>query len=99
MKKLLVLGLLLVAAQSTAAQEAKPASGQKKKRAIPAAKLGAMQKAKPVDQATLKKRYEAKLLKPFVQKADWVQDYDEARAAAARGKKLIFAYFTRSYSP
>ena len=99
MRKLLVLGLLLLATPPAVAQEAKPETGQKKKRVIPAARLGAMQKAKPVDQATLKKRFAEKMKKPFVSKADWVLDWDQARAAAARGKKLIFAYFTRSYSP
>ncbi len=47
----------------------------------------------------LKKLHEAKLAEPFVQKAPWVTDYDKARDTAKAGNKLIFAYFTRSYSP
>lgn len=32
------------------------------------------------------------------QKANWMFDYDQARAAAKQGGQLIFAYFTRSYA-
>ncbi len=40
-----------------------------------------------------------KLASEWLQNADWITDYDKARAAAKESKKIIFAYFTRSYSP
>jgi hypothetical protein len=40
----------------------------------------------------------AKLAKPVFQKADWLFDYDAARQRAKDEDKLIFVYFTRSYS-
>ncbi|MHC5063232.1 MAG: thioredoxin domain-containing protein [Planctomycetota bacterium] len=42
---------------------------------------------------------EAKLASDWIKLADWVLDYDEARAKAKESGKPIFAYFTRSYSP
>lgn len=44
-------------------------------------------------------RKEAKLAEPWLQNADWILDYDEAKAAAAKSGKPIFAYFTRSFAP
>ena len=41
----------------------------------------------------------AKLEKEFFKKAPWFTDYDKARAEAKKSKKVIFTYFTRSYSP
>ncbi len=35
----------------------------------------------------------------FLRNADWIVDYDEARAEAKKQGKLIFTYFSRSYSP
>ncbi len=46
----------------------------------------------------LEAKYEAKIAKPFVAHGGWVVDYDDALARAESEKKLIFAYFTRSYS-
>ncbi len=43
-------------------------------------------------------KYEDKIAKSFVAHGGWVVDYDEARDRAAKEQKLIFAYFTRSYS-
>ena len=37
---------------------------------------------------------EAKLASPFLQEAEWVLDFDAARAAAAERKRLILGYFT-----
>jgi len=37
---------------------------------------------------------EAKLASPFLARADWVVDYDEARARADARGQLIFGYFT-----
>ncbi len=48
--------------------------------------------------AELKQRYEKKLEAPWIAKGKWVLDYDEARRRAKREGKLIFAYFSRSYS-
>lgn len=39
-----------------------------------------------------------KLAKAVFQKADWMLDYDAARAKAKAEQKPIFAYFTRSYA-
>jgi hypothetical protein len=36
----------------------------------------------------------AKLAAPFLAKARWFTDWDEALAAARREERLIFAYFT-----
>ncbi len=48
---------------------------------------------------SLEEKLEAKLKEPFVANAPWVLDYQEALAKAKEGKKFVFAYFTRSYSP
>jgi len=48
---------------------------------------------------SLEEKLEAKLKEPFVANAPWVLDYQEALAKAKQEKKLVFAYFTRSYSP
>ena len=39
-----------------------------------------------------------KLAKPVFQKADWIFDYDQARAEAKKQQKLLFTYFTRSFA-
>ncbi len=40
-----------------------------------------------------------KMLKsPFLKKAAWITDYDKALQESSKSGKLIFAYFTRSYS-
>ncbi|MHC5065953.1 MAG: hypothetical protein ACYTG5_18485 [Planctomycetota bacterium] len=49
-------------------------------------------------QAKLIEARSAKLAKPVFKKADWVFDYDQARARAKEEGKLLFTYFTRSYS-
>lgn len=51
------------------------------------------------DQADLKAKKEKKLASEFLKKAAWTLDFDAAKAAAKKGDKLIFAYFTRSYAP
>ena len=40
-----------------------------------------------------------KLAHEVFKKADWTFDYDAALEKAKKSDKLIFAYFTRSYSP
>lgn len=51
------------------------------------------------DPGTLAELLEKKLASPWLKRADWFLDYDKALAAAKRDRKLIFAYFTRSYAP
>ena len=52
-----------------------------------------------LSQATLIEQREDKLESRFLKKANWILDYDEARAEAKKQGKLIFTYFTRSYAP
>lgn len=54
--------------------------------------------AQDPSQADFKARYEEKLAKPFIAAGGWVTDYDLARERAAKEKKFIFTYFTRSYA-
>ena len=51
------------------------------------------------EQAELRAKYEEKIAKDFVSYGAWQLDYDAVRAKAAEEGKLIFAYFSRSYSP
>ena len=55
--------------------------------------------AAQISQEQLRQRHQALLGEPFVGNANWLTDYDEARAAAAATGKPIFAYFSRSYAP
>jgi hypothetical protein len=50
-------------------------------------------------QEDLVARKEAKLAEAWLKKSAWILDYDEAKAAAKKSGKPIFAYFTRSYAP
>jgi len=50
-------------------------------------------------QEDLKGKRDAKLKEAWVTKAPWILDYDKAKEEAKKGQKLIFAYFSRSYSP
>ena len=51
------------------------------------------------DQEKMIENREEKLESRFLQKANWILDYDEARAIAKQEGKLIFTYFSRSYAP
>ncbi len=51
------------------------------------------------DQEGLQAKYEAKLAKEFISHGGWITDYDLARETAKEQGKLLFVYFTRSYSP
>jgi len=53
----------------------------------------------PVLAETNEEKLEKKMAKPFVSNVKWETDYAKAREKAAAENKLIFAYFTRSYSP
>jgi hypothetical protein len=48
---------------------------------------------------TDEEKYAAKLKKEFATKIAWQGTLDGAMKEASKGKKLIFGYFTRSYSP
>jgi len=50
------------------------------------------------DQEQMKKNLEKKLESEFLKKTTWTTDFDEAKAAAKKQGKNIFAYFTRSYA-
>lgn len=50
-------------------------------------------------QDDLKAKYEAKISEDWVTHGNWVLDFEEAKRRAKAENKLIFAYFTRSYSP
>ena len=51
------------------------------------------------DQADYQAKYEKKLEKEFISFGGWITDYDVARERAKAEGKMIFAYFSRSYSP
>lgn len=52
-----------------------------------------------VAQDALVAKRDAKLAESWVAKSDWITDFDKAREIAKKSDKLIFTYFTRSYSP
>jgi hypothetical protein len=55
--------------------------------------------AAAVQAQSLEEKYKKKLAKPFVTNAPWATDFKEARKQAVEKKKVIFAYFTRSFRP
>ena len=50
-------------------------------------------------QRDLQDRYEKKLAKEFIEYGGWITDYDAARTKAKEEGKVLFVYFSRSYSP
>lgn len=66
--------------------------------AIALAFLAAAGDVRAQDQEQMKKNLDKKLEAEFLKKTKWNLDYDEAKAEAKKNNKLIFAYFTRSYS-
>ena len=52
-----------------------------------------------LSQDEYKARRTEKLQKDFLKKADWILDYDEARAEAKKQGKWIFTYFSRTFQP
>lgn len=60
--------------------------------------LAAWLPAQGKSQEALQQQRAEKLAKEVFKKADWLFDYDQARETAKKQGKLIFAYFTRSYS-
>ena len=61
--------------------------------------LASVAPAQGASQQALKKKYEDKLALEFVDYGGWITDYDEARAKAKEEGKVLFVYFSRSYSP
>jgi ribosomal protein S17E len=47
----------------------------------------------------LQQKLDDKLAKEWVTNAEWITDFDKAKAEAKRRGKQIFGYFTRSYAP
>ncbi len=60
--------------------------------------LVAASTARAQDQEQMKKNLEHKLEQEFLKNASWITDFDKAKEEAKKTKKLIFAYFTRSYA-
>ena len=54
--------------------------------------------AAQTDAAALQAKLDEKLATPFLTKAEWSTDYDQARTLAKAKGKVILAYFTRSYA-
>ena len=48
---------------------------------------------------SLEEKLAKKLKSPFIQNAAWELDYDAALQKAKEQKKLVFAYFSRSFAP
>ncbi len=57
------------------------------------------QRRRQKTQEELKAMRDKKLAKEVFQKAPWIFNLEEAKAEAKKSGQLIFAYFTRSYSP
>lgn len=50
-------------------------------------------------QDTPEQKRDKKLGLPFLKKAPWITDYDQALEESKKQGKPIFGYFTRSYAP
>jgi hypothetical protein len=61
--------------------------------------LLALMSAPALAQTSNEEKLAEKMAKPFISNAAWETDYAKAKERAAADGKLIFAYFTRSYSP
>ncbi len=57
------------------------------------------QRGRGPSQEELVQRRDDKLAEDWVKQGNWVTDWDNARAEAKKSGEMIFAYFTRSYSP
>ena len=51
------------------------------------------------EDAELRTKLKKKLASEFLTNANWFTDFDKARARAKATGKILFGYFTRSYSP
>ena len=86
---------MLVAIGAATAQGTGPVPAQPTQ---PAARLQPAPQGQQKSQEELVKLRDEKLALPVFTKADWTFDYDKARERAAKEGKLIFTYFSRSYS-
>ncbi len=50
-------------------------------------------------QEELIEKRDKKLASKFLSNGEWILDYDEALKTAKQSGKMVFGYFTRSYSP
>ena len=66
---------------------------------LAAALLVAPARSSAPRQDALQEKYEHKLSLEFVAYGGWLTDYDQARAKAKEEGKVLFTYFSRSYSP
>ena len=48
---------------------------------------------------SLQEKYDAKLKESWLVDGGWTTDFAAAKARAKKENKLVFAYFSRSYSP
>jgi len=55
--------------------------------------------AQGASQEDLKKLYDTKVSENWFTGGEWTADFSVAKARAKKEGKLVFAYFTRSYSP
>lgn len=60
---------------------------------------GLVRAQKEKSQEELIKARDAKLAEEWLKNGGWRTDYEQVRAEAKKTDRLIFAYFTRSYSP
>ena len=62
---------------------------------------GSLAAAAPAQDAqdALKEKYAEKIAEPWVSHGGWRLDYEKALEEAGKSGKLVFAYFSRSYSP
>jgi len=59
----------------------------------------AQRRERVYDQDDMQHRKQELLGEPWLQNADWVMTYAQAKARAKKTGKVIFGYFTRSYAP
>lgn len=60
---------------------------------------GCFAQAKQPSQDDLKAKYEAKLQEAWFVDGGWSVDFAGAKERAKKENKVVFAYFSRSYSP
>lgn len=67
--------------------------------AVIASDAAAQRRPRVYDQQDMMQRKTDLLGEAWLQNANWVMSYAEAKAAAKKSSKMIFGYFTRSYAP
>ena len=94
-----VLTGLVLAAPILIAQEKEREKKKVRPAAVRVMRLTAAGPRTPPTPEELGKRYAAKLEGAWIKNANWITDYDQAKATASESGKPIVAYFTRSYAP